>query len=132
MAAGGGVMLLDTCALLWLVGDEHQLSKVARRRIGESPVVYISAITGFEISMKHRSGKLVLPVPPVDWLKSVLRHHNIEVIPLCIDICIQAVNLPPIHKDPCDRFIIATAKLNDLVVVTADEQFARYGVEVVA
>ena len=39
--------------------------------------------------------------------------------------------LPPIHDDPFDRFIIAAAKLNDLTVVTADEQFEKYGVTVI-
>jgi PIN domain nuclease of toxin-antitoxin system len=47
-----------------------------------------------------------------------------------LQVCIAAAELPAIHHDPCDRFILATAKLNNLAVVTADERFAEYGVTV--
>ncbi|MGI8967293.1 MAG: PIN domain-containing protein [Limisphaerales bacterium] len=53
------------------------------------------------------------------------------ILPLDLEVCIAAAKLPPIHDDPFDRFIIATAKLNDLSVVTADERFAEYGLTVV-
>ncbi|NDF01520.1 MAG: PIN domain-containing protein, partial [Verrucomicrobia bacterium] len=53
------------------------------------------------------------------------------VLPLALNVCITAAQLPPIHNDPCDRFIIATARLHDLTVVTADEQFAKYGLKVI-
>jgi PIN domain nuclease of toxin-antitoxin system len=48
-----------------------------------------------------------------------------------LNFCITAARLPPIHDDPCDRFIIAAAKLHDLTVVTTDEQFEKYGVKVI-
>jgi PIN domain nuclease of toxin-antitoxin system len=47
-----------------------------------------------------------------------------------LDVCIAAAQLPPIHDDPCDRFIIAAAKTSDLAVVTADERFEEYGLTV--
>jgi PIN domain nuclease of toxin-antitoxin system len=47
-----------------------------------------------------------------------------------LEICIAAAELPPIHNDPCDRFIIATALHNDSPVVTTDERFEKYGVTV--
>jgi PIN domain nuclease of toxin-antitoxin system len=49
---------------------------------------------------------------------------------LTIDICLRASELPPIHGDPCDRFIIATALQQNAFVVTADKRFHQYGVEV--
>ena len=54
------------------------------------------------------------------------------MFPLTLDVCIAAAELPSLHDDPCDRFIIATAKLNDWTVVTADERFEKYGVTVVS
>jgi PIN domain nuclease of toxin-antitoxin system len=57
-------MLLDTCALLWLVSGGGQLSKTALKQIDASPMIYISAISGFEISLKYRQKKLELPVSP--------------------------------------------------------------------
>jgi PIN domain nuclease of toxin-antitoxin system len=47
-----------------------------------------------------------------------------------LNVCIAAAQLPPIHQDPCDRFIIAAAKMGDLAVVTADERFEQYGLTV--
>jgi len=125
-------MLLDTCALLWLAAGSKNLSATARRRIKAAPDLHISAITGFEIALKNRSGKLVLPARPEEWLDVVLAHHGIDVVPLDLQVCTASVHLPAIHRDPCDRFIIATARLNHWPVVTADTRFEDYGIEIVA
>jgi PIN domain nuclease of toxin-antitoxin system len=131
MAGRGTLMLLDTCALLWLAEDAKELSAAARQQIESSTVVYVSAISAFEIGLKHRVGKLVLPVPPGEWFRRIVEHHGLAVLPLGWEVCLAATELPPLHKDPCDRFIIATAKLRRLRVVTADPRFRDYGVEVV-
>ncbi len=54
-------MLLDTCALLWLAEGGKELSVGARKQIESNAVVYVSAISAFEIGLKHRAGKLALP-----------------------------------------------------------------------
>jgi PIN domain nuclease of toxin-antitoxin system len=71
-----------------------------------------------------------LPTPPSQWIEEILAHHQIDVIDLDLDISIKATELPPIHTDPCDRFIIATALTKGLPLVTADQRFTDYGVEV--
>ena len=126
------MILLDTCGLLWLASEPEKLSQEARHRIEDAAVVYVSAITGFEIGLKQKSGKLRLPGPPQEWLKAVLEHHDISVVELGLDVCVKATQLPPIHKDPCDRFIIATAMQMEVPVVTTDGRFAEYGIEVLA
>jgi PIN domain nuclease of toxin-antitoxin system len=126
------MMLLDTCALLWLAGDQNRLSTETLRRIEGASIIYLSAISGFEIGLKHRDGKLALPLPPEAWLKGVSEHHGISVLDLDLDICVKASELPLIHRDPCDRFIIATALSKGLPVVTADKRFAKYGVAVLS
>ena len=123
-------MILDTCALLWLAGGDKKLSRAARREINEASAVYVSAISGFEIAVKEAKGKLRLPRPPQEWFEQVIEHHGLAVLPLEANVCIAAAQLPPIHDDPCDRFIIAAAKMNGLSVVTADERFERYGLTV--
>jgi PIN domain nuclease of toxin-antitoxin system len=131
MAGRGTLMLLDTCALLWLAEGAKELGAAVREQIESSAVVYVSAISAFEIGLKHRAGKLVLPVPPGEWFRRIVEHHGLAVLPLDWEVCLAATELPPLHKDPCDRFIIATAKLRRLPVVTADPRFRDYGVEVV-
>ena len=123
-------MLLDTCAILWLAEGGHRISKKTRERIEAAPVVFVSAISAFEIAIKCRSGKLKLPVSPAEWFQGVVEHHGLAVHPLDWDVCLAAAELPPVHKDPCDRFIIATAKRYRLTVVTGDPIFSSYGVEV--
>jgi PIN domain nuclease of toxin-antitoxin system len=127
---GNRVMLLDTCAMLWLAHDQNKIGRETLDLIAETPVVYISAVSAFEIGLKHKAGKLHLPVSPKSWFQKLIKHHHIEVIDLDWDICIKATELPDIHKDPCDRFIIATALIKQLPVVTADKRFEAYGVQV--
>ena len=124
-------MILDTCALLWLASGDRKLSRRALKEINASPAVYVSAITGFEIALKVAKGKLKLPKPPGEWFEKIVEHHGLTVLPLELKVCIAAAQLPPIHDDPCDRFIIAAAKLDELTVVTTDERFEKYGVTVI-
>jgi len=130
--AGAEPVILDTCALLWVAQGGGPLSAVALQRIDAAPVVYVSAISGFEIGIKVQKGKLHLPVPPADWFAAVLAHHHLEVLALDLDVCLRSTALPAIHADPCDRMIIAAAQLYHLPVVTTDPLFARYGIEVIA
>ena len=92
-------MLLDTCALVWLAEGGRHLSEEAKERIEAAPVVYVSAISAFEIGAKCRSGKLRLPVPPAEWFQAVVDHHGLAVQPLDWDVCIAATELPPVYKD---------------------------------
>lgn len=127
--AGDYLMLLDTCALLWLAQGGGKLSPDVLKRLAEAPFVYVSAISGFEVGIKHKKGKLHLPVSPSDWFDVIVRHHDLQVLPLDLDICIRSTQLPPVHNDPCDRMIIATAQIHELVIVTADEIFKAYEID---
>ena len=106
------------------------MGETALHRIDTAPVVYVSAISGFEIGIKVQKGKLHLPVPPTDWFAAVLAHHHLEVLALDLDVCLRSTALPAIHADPCDRMIIAAAQLSHLPVITMDPLFAQYGIEV--
>lgn len=125
-------MILDTCALLWLAGEgDSQLSEKALGLIDTAVDVYVSAISGYEIGIKYNTGKLQLPAAPRLWFDTVLEFHRIEKLDLSLEICVLASELPMIHKDPCDRFIIATALTLEMPVVTLDRRFAEYGVRAI-
>lgn len=127
------MILLDTCALLWLAADQEKLSTRAREAIRErAGELFVSSISAFEIAIKVRRGKLELPMEPGVWFKEVLDHHGLVEIPVDGEIAARAVALAPLHNDPCDRFIIATALHHRMAVVTADPFFTRYeGVKVI-
>jgi len=121
------MVLLDTCALLWLAGDQDALSDNAKAAISSSldgPAV--SAISAFEIAFTHRQGKLELPLPPEQWYAEALKSHGIREIPVDGACCLAAAALPLIHRDPCDRFVIATAQVHGLSLLTPDRVIARY------
>ena len=124
-------LLLDTCALLWLASGSRSLSKSGRAAISEAPMVYVSPVTAWEIAVKASKGKIVLPCAAREWFNAVVRLYDIEVLKMSSDDMLKAAELPWLHKDPADRFIIAAALSNDFTVVTSDENFPRYGVRTI-
>jgi PIN domain nuclease of toxin-antitoxin system len=82
--------------------------------------------------LKVRDNKLDLPLKPERWVQAVAERYGLVEVPLDAQLCVAAVSLPPIHRDPCDRFIIAAAKRLHVPAVTVDARFAEYGIEVVS
>jgi PIN domain nuclease of toxin-antitoxin system len=116
---------LDTCALLWLVGDPARLSARARAALESTETeAYVSAISGFEISVKHRRGKLELPLPPREWLAQAFAAYSLRELPITLQIAALAPDVAVAHADPCDRIIVATAQLHGIPVMTSDHLIA--------
>ncbi len=121
------MILLDTCALLWLASDQKKLSIKAKKEIEKNTrALFVSAISAFEIAIKCRNGKLELPLSPLEWFSEAADFHGIREIPITSNIAISSVLLPPLHNDPCDRIIIATAQLNAMKILTCDPLISRY------
>jgi len=121
------MVLLDTCALLWLASDQEKLSGRARNAIEKNADrLFASAITAFEIAIKNRNGKISLPLPPLDWFTEALEFHGVRELPVTSTVAILSVHLPAHHNDPCDRIIIATAQANSMTIITSDRLIAQY------
>jgi PIN domain nuclease of toxin-antitoxin system len=121
------MIVLDTCALLWLVIEPDRLSSVAREGIGSAgEFVYVSAISAWEIGWKHRCGKLRLKLPPGDWWPRALAQHVLKELPISSAIALRSASLPPLHRDPADRFLIATAQEHNLTLLTPDPAIQQY------
>jgi PIN domain nuclease of toxin-antitoxin system len=120
-------LLLDTCTLLWLAADQSKLSEKARTAISdEGDALHVSAISAFEIGVKHARGRIVLPMDPWQWFQKAAAHHGLHVVAIGARVAMEATRLPPLHNDPCDRIIVATAQRRQMAVVTPDEQIAAY------
>lgn len=124
-------LLLDTCALIWLVEGNRKLRRAVRDKIDEAPVVFVSPITAWEISLKTARSELALPSEPEAWFEAVLQAHDLELAALTPEVLMVANRLPWHHRDPADRFIIATATLLQIPVVTGDEKFKDYDIRVI-
>lgn len=121
------MLLLDTCALLWLAADQQHLSAVARRAIAQhAGKLFVSAISAFEIGVKHQKGRLELPLKPEEWFTRALELHGLRELPITGQIAARSTALPPLHADPCDRIIVATAEIHSLTVATLDEVIRQY------
>jgi PIN domain nuclease of toxin-antitoxin system len=121
------MILLDTCALLWLAADLDKLSSNAKQAIRENAeMLFVSSISAFEIALKVLRGKLILPMEAGVWFEKAIQHHDIHEIAVNSSIAIHSVALPQLHNDPCDRFIIATALQNSMAVVTCDSLITQY------
>ena len=133
MAGIAAMILLDTCALLWLLAEPQRLSTRAQKVIDASRgKLAVSAISAFEIALKVQKRRLVLPLPADEWWSTTLAHHGIECIPVSAEIALSSVALPQHHHDPADRIIIATATHHAAAIVTSDAQFQNYdGINVV-
>lgn len=120
-------LLLDTCTFLWLAADDPQLSQAARAACRDPENdVYLSALSAWEIAIKHRIGRLPLPEPPTRYV--VIRRQWLQLEPLPFDEVSAAhdVLLPPLHADPFDRGLVSQAILNHMTIVTPDPAISEY------
>jgi PIN domain nuclease of toxin-antitoxin system len=129
------MILLDTCTLLWLVHAPVRLSAAAREVLLRADEVRaVSAVSAWEIAIKAASGKLTLPrgMTALAWFTDACTDYGLAELPVGARQFCQAMDLPPIHRDPCDRVIVATALDQRARIVTADTVIRSYpGVEVV-
>ena len=122
-------LLLDTHAFLWCLADVAKLSAPARAAIADGGNdVYVSAVSGWEIAVKRAKGQLIAP----ENLAALVEARGFAHLPLTFHHAEQAGMLPPHHKDPFDRFLIAQAQAEGLTLVTKDAHIARYGVRTIA
>jgi len=121
------MILLDTCALLWIVMEPERLTARAKSLVAMPAAnLAVSAISAFEIAVKARKNKLDLKLPSHEWRRTALTHHGIASIPVSAEIALASVALPPHHNDPAARIIIATAELLTAPVITSDAAFRTY------
>ena len=122
-------LLLDTHVFLWAVDNNPNLSPVAREAIVDGHnIVYVSAATAWEISIKRAIGKL--KIPESDYLEE-LRLHRFMPLSITTEHALAVENLPPHHKDPFDRMLIAQAQEENLALVTRDPRIKAYEVRII-
>jgi PIN domain nuclease of toxin-antitoxin system len=123
--------LLDTHVWLWFVLGDKSLStpnaKIIESAIGKN-AVYVSAISGWEVAMLAKRERIAINQPSLTWIKKAL--EGIEYLNLSPEVSTDSCALPGnFHADPADKIIVATARLNNLVLLTRDKKILDYALE---
>jgi PIN domain nuclease of toxin-antitoxin system len=119
-------LLLDTHVVLWWLADDPRLHESARALIRSEPDVFVSSATVWEIAVKQAVGKLE---GPEDLPEQVLA-AQFAVLDITARHGIAAARLPPHHRDPFDRILVAQAGVERLTLATSDRNVQRYDVSI--
>jgi PIN domain nuclease of toxin-antitoxin system len=123
--------LLDTNVWLWTVWDPERIAPPVRVVVGDVfNEVFLSAATSWEIAIKAASGKLKLPEAPDTYVPRRMGEQGFRPLPVSHLHALAVFALPSHHRDPFDRLLVAQAKAENLVLVTADRVLQKYPVQV--
>ena len=121
-------LLLDTHAFLWWLAGDESLSVPARAAIAdENNDVFVSAISAWEITTKHRLGKLPGVAAIASDLEAAIASQNFIGLPVSVPHGQMGGALPGPHRDPFDRMLIAQATVERLTLVSNEQLFDSYG-----
>ena len=120
-------LLLDTQVVLWQLAGARSVAPEATAKIEGAAELLFSVVSFAEIGVKAAIGKLTVP----DDLREHIEQSGIRVLGLAPDHGLGVATLPMHHRDPFDRLLISQARHENLTIVTADERFSDYDVQVV-
>jgi PIN domain nuclease of toxin-antitoxin system len=118
-------LLLDTHILIWW-DEDRRIAAEARRAIEQADTVYVSAASAWEVAIKTGLGRL----RPTRTVEQAASESGFLELPITFRHVEQVTALPPHHRDPFDRMLVAQAAVEELILVTRDPVFGRYGVSV--
>jgi len=122
-------LLLDTHTALWWVNEHERLSpKVKNMLLNDANELYISITSLWEIAIKSSIGKVRDLNGGVSAFNAILKRMPVSILPIMQRYIEIVETLSFIHRDPFDRLLVATAKAEDMVIVTADENIHKYDV----
>lgn len=122
--------LLDTHALLWAAEDEKSLSERAFKIIRtRENILFVSMASAWEIFIKAKLGKLKSALNGVAEFTHGIERLSISLLPVTLEHCHVAANLPLHHRDPFDRLLIAQSKIEQLTLISDDPAIAHYDID---
>jgi len=122
--------LLDTGVWLWSLWAQERIAPKAHDVLADlSQQVFLSAVTSWEIAIKSAAGKLTLPEPAVSYVPRRMADQGLRPLPVSHAHALAVAALPPHHRDPFDRLLIAQARLEGMTLISSDRIFERYPVQ---
>jgi PIN domain nuclease of toxin-antitoxin system len=124
--------LLDTSIFLWALTDPSRLTSRAHGILtGQREALWLSAASAWEIAVKNQLGKLPLPESPARCIPEWMKAGGIHTLDITHRHALGVGELPLHHQDPFDRILITQARLEGMVLLTADRIFKKYEVETI-
>jgi PIN domain nuclease of toxin-antitoxin system len=123
-------LLLDTHTFIWWYNEPERLSSIAREWL-QNPenTLLFSVASAWEMQIKLQSGKLKLDLPLATIIENQKKTNNVDVLPVTLAHVLALENLPKHHKDPFDRLLIAQANVENALLVSKDDKFEKYPVQ---
>lgn len=116
-------LLFDTHIWLWSLVAPTRLGRRVRAEIARSKnEVWLSPVSVWELLLLAERGRVDLGANANKWVAEAVSHTPAHEAPLNFDVAIRSRDVMPTHPDPADRFLVATALVNDLTLVTADKR----------
>ena len=123
--------LLDTSVWLWSLTASNRINSQGRELLARGrDEMYLSAASSWEIAIKAALGKLHLPELATSWVPKCMSAQSVLPLSITHRHALAVSDLPLHHSDPFDRLLIAQARAEDMVILTADRAFERYEVEI--
>ena len=122
------ILLLDTHVWLWAVEAPDKLGRRTKSLLLRSENDrLVSAISDLEIARLCRDERMILSVNPKTWIEESARHLHLQPVDLDHAIAVETYSLPdPLHRDPVDRILVATARTYQATLLTADDRILSY------
>ena len=120
-------ILLDTCAILFLSNDDPCITGSVRTALNEATSVFVSPISAAELACLQERKRIILPTHWKLWFREAVRRNSWQVLDITMTVAEEAYSLPDtFHPDPADRILTATARLNQLKLLTTDRKLLDY------
>lgn len=121
-------LLLDTHVLLWAMLDADRLGHSSKTMIARADEVFVSSVSLWELAIKNSVGKLAIDLAK---LEAAVLAAGYRPLPVAWAHALALGGLPPIHRDPFDRMLVAQAISEPMHLLTPDKALAAYGPQVV-
>jgi PIN domain nuclease of toxin-antitoxin system len=119
-------LLLDTHVFLWLQTEPERLGDRLPLVEDAGNELLLSAVSSWEIAIKHGLGRLALPQPPERYVPARIRAIGAQPLAVEHSQALAVASLPPLHRDPFDRLLVAQAGALGVAILTADPAVAQY------
>lgn len=122
------MIILDTHIWIWWVDNSSRLTEQQRSWIGQHQAdgLGVSIISCWEVAKAVESGRLGLSKPVAEWLADALAYPGVQLLELTVSIVVESTQLAGFHRDPGDQMIVATARVYQSALLTADQKILAY------